>query len=408
MKIIYLTDEFPPESFGGAGIVAYDFVKTVAKKGHEVFVVTTTRNRSLEEESVFEGLKVFRFYSRYPIFLRHYISVCNPFLIFKIKKILREVKPDVVHAHNIHSRISYHSLKLAKKTGCKVFLTAHDTMLVSYDKNYFPCGEKNFKITAWQNIKIAGKRYNPFRNFAIKKYLRYADKIFAISELLRVFLAQNGIDSVVLHNGVNVEDWINPAPEKIMDFRKKYGIEGKKIILFGGRFSGAKGGRQILRAFSWVVKNCPVENVVLLVVGRKDQYAEKMAALAKELAVNDKVLFTGWLDREEIKKAFFASDVCATPSIYFDPFNLFNIEAMAAGKPVVGTCFGGTSEIVVDGQTGYIANPLDYEEFGKKICDILSDKNKADIFGKNGRKRVEEFFSLEKQAEKLISWYQVK
>lgn len=406
MKILYLTDEFPPESFGGAGIVAYDFAKAVAKKGNEVFVITTTRNRSFEGESVLEGLKVFRFYSGYPAFLRHYISVCNPFLIFKIKKILREIKPDVVHAHNVHLRISYRSLKLAKKLGCKVFLTAHDTMLVSYDKNYFPCGEKNFRITAWQNIKIAGKRFNPFRNILIKKYLQYVDKIFAISHALNNFLAQNGIDSVVLHNGVNVEDWINPAFEKITDFRGKYGIEGKKIILFGGRFSGAKGGRQILRAFSLVVKNCPVDNTVLLVVGRKDQYAEKMAVLAKELGIDDKVVFTGWLDREEIKTAFFSSDVCVTPSVYFDPFNLFNIEAMVASKPVVGTCFGGTPEIVVDGQTGYIANPLNQEEFGKKICDILSDKNKAEIFGENGRKRAEELFSLEKQAEKLINWYE--
>ncbi|MCK6462341.1 MAG: glycosyltransferase family 4 protein [Candidatus Pacebacteria bacterium] len=408
MKILYLTDEFPPENFGGAGIVAYDFAKAVAKTGHKVFVITTTRNRSLEGESLFEGLKVFRLYSNYPIFLRHYISVYNPFLVFKIKKILKEIEPGVVHAHNIHSDISYHSLKLAKKTGCKVFLTAHDTMLVSYDKNYFPCGEKNFRITAWRNIKIAGKRYNPFRNFFIKKYLNYTDKIFAISQALKEFLAQNGVDSVVLHNGVNIEDWVKPAPEKIMDFRKKYGVEGKKIILFGGRFSGAKGGRQILQAFSWLVKNCPVEKAVLLAVGRKNQYAEKMAVLTKKLAIDDKILFTGWLGREEIKAAFFVSDVCVTPSVYFDPFNLFNIEAMAAGKPVVGTCFGGTPEIVVDGQTGYIANPLNHEEFGKKICDILSDKNKAEIFGKNGRKRAEEFFSLQKQTEKLISRYQIK
>lgn len=408
MKILYLTDEFPPENFGGAGIVAYDFANAVAKKGHEVFVITTTRKRFLERESVFEGLKVFRLYSGYPVFLRHYISIYNPFLIFKIKKIFKKIKPDIIHAHNIHSHISYAVLKLAKKQGCRVFLTAHDTMLVSYDKNYFPCGEKKFRITAWQNIKTAGKRYNPFRNLAIKKYLHYVDKIFAISQTLKNFLAQNGIDSVVLHNGVNVEDWINPAFEKITDFRGKYGIEGKKIILFGGRFSGAKGGKQILRAFSWLVKNCPAEDVVLLVVGRKDQYAEKMAALVKELEIDDKVLFTGWLNREEIKKAFFASDICVTPSVYFDPFNLFNIEAMAAGKPVVGTCFGGTPEIVVDGQTGYIANPVDHEEFGKKIRDILSDKNKAEIFGKNGRKRVEEFFSLNKQAEKIIGWYEKK
>lgn len=89
MKILYLTDEFPPESYGGAGIVACDFAKAVARKGHKVFIITTTRNRSLEEESVSEGLKIFRLYSRYPIFLRHYISVYNPFLNFFLSNKIR-------------------------------------------------------------------------------------------------------------------------------------------------------------------------------------------------------------------------------------------------------------------------------------------------------------------------------
>lgn len=406
MRILYLTDEFPPESFGGAGIVAYDFAKAVAKKGHEVFVITTTRNRSLEGESVFEGLKVFRFYSGYPVFLRHYLSVYNPFLIFKIKKILKKIKPDVVHAHNVHFHISYHSLKLAKKFGAKVFLTAHDTMLVSYGKTYFPCGNNDFKVTAWQNIKIAGKRFNPFRNIAIKRYLRYVDKVFAISSALKEFLASNGIESELLHNGINVKEWERPNNEKINEFKNEFNITNKKVVLFGGRLSGAKGGEQIIKSFGLVLKE--ITDAILLVAGKKDEYARKMFNLAGKEGIGGKIVFTGWLDREKMKMAFFASDVCVTPSVYFDPFNLFNIEAMAAGKPVVGTCFGGTPEIVVDGQTGYIVNPLNCEEMGKKICELLSDTEKSAGFGRNGRKRAEEFFSLEKQAEKLIGWYEKK
>ena len=106
-----------------------------------------------------------------------------------------------------------------------------------------------------------------------------------------------------------------------------------------------------------------------------------------------------------MKTAFFASDVCVTPSIYFDPFNLFNIEAMAAGKPVVGTCFGGTPEIVANNETGYIVNPLDEKLMAGKILDLLNNREKADSFGSAGRKRAEENFSLSKQADKLISYY---
>ena len=408
MKILYFSDEFPPAVTGGAAIVAYDFAVALLKNGHEVFVITASQDRSRAGKSEIDGVKIFTLFSKYPVFLRHYLSAWNPFLAGKIKKILKEIKPDIVHVHNIHTHISYSALKIAKKSGAKVFLTAHDTMLVSYGKAYFPCGEKNFRVTAWLNMKTAGKRYNPFRNMAIKYYLRYVDKVFAISASLKNLLAQNGIKSEVLHNGIDAGVWTKPLESDIQNFKKKFGITDKKVVFFGGRLSGAKGGLQIIKAFSRVIKLLPNKDAVLVIAGRETSGKHKMEEFIKNFGVSDYVVFTGWLGREEMKTAFFVSDVCVTPSIYFDPFNLFNIEAMAASKPVVGTCFGGTPEIVIDGQTGYIVNPLDNEDMGRKICELVSDAEKSAVFGKNGRKRVEEFFSLEKQAQKLIGWYEKK
>ena len=408
MKILYFSDEFPPTVTGGAAIAAYDIANAVFKKGHKVFAITANQDRSRAGESYIGGIKIFTLFSKSPVFLRHYLSVWNPFLAGKIKKILKEIKPDIVHAHNIHTHISYGALKIAKKSGAKVFLTVHDTMLVSCDKVYFPCGEKNFRVTAWMNMKTAGKRYNPFRNMAIKYYLRYVDKVFAISASLKNLLAQNGIKSEVLHNGIDAGAWTKPLESDIQNFKKKFGITDKRVVFFGGRLSGAKGGLQIIKTFSHVIKLLPNKDAVLVIAGRETHGKHKMEEFIKNFGVSDYVVFTGWLGREEMKTAFFVSDVCVTPSIYFDPFNLFNIEAMAASKPVVGTCFGGTPEIVIDGQTGYIVNPLDNEDMGRKICELVSDAEKSAVFGKNGRKRVEEFFSLEKQAQKLIGWYEKK
>ena len=408
MRILYFSDEFPPTVTGGATVVAYDIANAVFKKGHKVFAITANQDRSRAGESYIGGIKIFTLFSKYPVFLRHYLSAWNPFLAGKIKKILEEIKPDIVHAHNIHTHISYGALKIAKKSGAKVFLTVHDTMLVSCDKVYFPCGEKNFRVTAWMNMKTAGKRYNPFRNMAIKYYLRYVDKVFAISASLKNLLAQNGIKSEVLHNGIDAGAWTKPLESDIQNFKKKFGITDKRVVFFGGRLSGAKGGLQIIKTFSHVIKLLPNKDAVLVIAGRETHGKHKMEEFIKNFGVSDYVVFTGWLGREEMKTAFFVSDVCVTPSIYFDPFNLFNIEAMAAGKPVVGTCFGGTPEIVIDGQTGYIVNPLDNEDMGRKICELVSDAEKSAVFGKNGRKRVEEFFSLEKQAQKLIGWYEKK
>jgi len=153
----------------------------------------------------------------------------------------------------------------------------------------------------------------------------------------------------------------------------------------------------------YVIKEIP--SVFLLIAGKKGVYAQKMLKLAQELEIEDNIIFTGWIEREETKVAYFCADVIVTPSIYLDPFNLINIEAMAVKKPVIGTCFGGTKEIVLNKQTGYIVNPNKVKIIAKKIVYLLNNSNRAEEFGKAGYKRVKEKFSLEKQTVEILKWY---
>ena len=113
------------------------------------------------------------------------------------------------------------------------------------------------------------------------------------------------------------------------------------MVFFGGRLSGAKGGLQIIKSFSWLINFFPKKDVILFVAGKESSGKDGMKKFIQDIGVSANVVFPGWLGREEMKTAFFVSDVCVTPSIYFDPFNLFNIEAMAAGKPGVGPFFFG-------------------------------------------------------------------
>ncbi|MDP7069597.1 MAG: glycosyltransferase family 4 protein, partial [Candidatus Peribacteraceae bacterium] len=76
-----------------------------------------------------------------------------------------------------------------------------------------------------------------------------------------------------------------------------------------------------------------------------------------------------------------------------------NLEAMAAGKPVVATCFGGSSEIVEDGETGFVVNPRDIDNLVQALGTILKDEKKAKEMGDKGREIIKESFSVEKQVE---------
>jgi len=411
MKILFLSDSFPPDSLGGAEIASFNLAKTLANKGHDLLVVTTVQDKDKAGEEKYQGLKVFKIYVKeyHPIFT-NYLSLWNPSAFRQVEKIVKEVGPDIIHAQNIHHYLSYHCLKVARKYAKGVFLTAHDTMLISCGK-FFDCiDEKNlsipkqfdYKVNLWKEWIRWGKSYNPFRNLVIRYYLKYVDKIFTITDVVKDALYQNKITNVeTVHYGTDMK--LDVDDKNLDEFKSRLGIKDKKVILFGGRLSEHKGGRKTLEMLKYVIEKDP--NTILLVVGVENDYAKYMERLAQAVGLEDAIIFTGWIDRSQMNFAYASADVVITPSLYLDAFNLFNLEAMAVGKPVVGTCFGGTPEIIEDNKTGYVVNPYHTEMFGDRVLDILSNKDKARQFGETGKERVSKYFTLDMQAEKTLHWY---
>ncbi|MFA6593815.1 MAG: glycosyltransferase family 4 protein [Candidatus Buchananbacteria bacterium] len=403
MKILFVSDDFPPVTHTGPSIVTYNLAQGLIKLGHSIFVIASVQDKQRAGMEIYDGIEVHRIYACYPDRWNSYVSLFNPQVVFKFKKIIKKIKPDICHFHNVHGHISYHTFSLGRRYSRAVFLTAHDTMLFNYGKLNLKNGTCRYKVSFVDNLRNAKKRYNPLRNILIKHYLKYIDKIFCITNAQKELLALNGItNTATIHNAIASDYWQNNNSE-IEAFKEKFKLAGKKVVMFGGRLSEAKGGGAIIEAMTRVVKE--VDNAVLVVVGEMTGYAKDLINKINNTRLADKVLFTGWLSRQEIGLAFFSADVCVTPSIYFDPFNLFNIEAMSAGKPVVGTCFGGTPEIVVDGVTGYIVNPLKTEEFADRIVDLLKQPDLAEKFGRAGRQRVLKDFSLNEQMTETLGWY---
>jgi len=131
-----------------------------------------------------------------------------------------------------------------------------------------------------------------------------------------------------------------------------------------------------------------------------------MIKLAEDLGVGKNIVFPGWISGHELIAGYHASDVIVTPSLYLDPFPTVNLEAMACSKPVVGTCFGGTKEIVKEKVTGFLFNPFDIKEGAKIIVELLNDHLKAEKLGKAGYDRVVADFTLRAQTRKILQYYQ--
>ncbi|MEK7137939.1 MAG: glycosyltransferase family 4 protein [Patescibacteria group bacterium] len=408
MKIVFLSDDFPPISFGGAGISTYELALEMKRAGHEVFIITTCRGKSEAGEFDYRGLRIFQIMSNYSNRWRAYISLYNRSVVRQVEKILANLKPNIVYANNLHQHLSYYSLKLAKKYAQVLVWTARDVMSFNYGKLTTKRYLKNFdsRTTWWDHLKQARKRWNPFRNFLIRRYLRYPDKLLAVSDSLRRALEQNGIKNVgVIQTGIDLGSY-HTILAQVSEFKRNHKLENKKVIFFGGRLSEAKGGGKAVEIMSKIVKTDP--NVTLVIVGRIDGYTEKLKELAGRLGVVENLIFTGWVERTEMKTAYASADIVLVPSICLDAFPRVILEAMAAGKPVVGTCYGGAPEIIEDGITGYVVNPFNIKKMAGKIIDLLKNPEKAGKFGKAGYERIRTNFNLREKVDQIISNYEPK
>jgi len=252
-------------------------------------------------------------------------------------------------------------------------------------------------------LSDAGKSYNPLRNITIRHYLKYCDKIFSVSGALKKAMNQNGISNVeVLYNGIDVDEFIS-GQDDIENIRKKLDLESGKIIFFGGRGMSGKGADVLITAFRDVVSTIP--GTILVIASDHNKYEDYLKKIVADLKLDKNVIFAGLFSGKELAALFGVSNMVVVPSTYFDPAPLMTMQAMAAGKPVVGTCFGGTPEIIDDGVTGFVLNPYNVGLMSEKIIQILGNDELEKKMGAMGLGRVKNLFSLDRQIKETLTQY---
>lgn len=409
MKILILTDDFPPYAYGGAGVVAYRLSREYRRQGHDVFVVSATSCRDRVGCREVDGISVKFLCSSYPERFRAYLSLYNPWIVPQVGRLFKEISPDVVHAHNMHAHLSYHSLKVAHDRGIPVVLTAHDVMSFAYNKLYhfidptdLSVRERyDYRMSWWFLLKENRFRYFPLRNGIIRWYLKNAvRRIISVSNALREALRANGIDNVeTIHNGIDPDE-MKVDDTKFKEFEKKHGLTAKKVVFFGGRLSYFKGRDHLLKAMKRVIERVP--EGVLFIAGAGEEYRQQLDQCKSTRDMAGHVITTEWLEGDDLKSAYAASSAVVVPSVCFDSFPTAVLEAMAAGKPVVATCFGGAREAVVDGETGFIVNPLDIEAMADRIIYLLDNEHIRKRMGEAACRRVKKDFSIQDCAKRYL------
>ena len=409
MHVVILSDSLPPESPGGAGQIAWQLGKGLVAAGQRVTFVAATSGPPRVETR--DGLTVHLLHSQYPARWRGWFSLVNPQTIWPLNVLLRQLKPDVVNAHNVHYHLGYHSLVIGRYAGAATVFTAHDVMPFAYAKltafidpaSPDRCDSFDYRLPFGYNLRQMRLRWNPARNLSIRHTMAYfADERVAVSHELKRALEANRLPPFsVVHNGLDPAMF--DVPEAGIDvLRQRLRLEGRRVILFGGRLSHAKGDQQLLAALRRVKRDVP--NVALLVLARSTDYTRRLIHENPDL-VNEIVL-GGWLEDAELATVYRLADVVATPSVCFDSFPTVNLEGMAAGAPPVTTCFGGAREAVIDGETGFVVNPYDVDTLTHRLTQLLTDEPLRQRMADAGRARVEAQFTLKDQTAGMLAIFE--
>jgi glycosyltransferase involved in cell wall biosynthesis len=155
-----------------------------------------------------------------------------------------------------------------------------------------------------------------------------------------------------------------------------------------------------------------VPDAELLIVGgpdisalAEDPEATRLAALADDLGVSDRVQFCGSVSRAEMPSVLRSADVVAcTP--WYEPFGIVPVEAMACGVPVLAAAVGGMLDTVVDGVTGVLVPPREPLECASALNEMLADPARLAEWGRAGRSRAESRYSWDRIAADTLKVYQ--
>lgn len=410
MRILLLNDRIPPENRGGAGAVVWRLAQELKRQSHDVHVIAATDKDSFEE--IRDDIPTYHIHVSYSERLRAYFSLYNLQVNSALKELYKRIQPDAINAHNIHQYLTYNTLSIAHKMNIPAIFSSHDVMPFAYHKmSHFikpdVCGvtsPDDYRLPPFYNFKQMRWRYNPFRNLTIKRILTTHARIRTApsQELCHAHHANDLPDFICVHNGIDVNQF-TASQETIDALRTRLKLEGRKVILFAGRLTGAKGTKPLLDTLQFVAKDVPEACLLVLSsVSIDEQIQDEQYANLKE----NHIVSGGWLSGEDLAGAFHLSDVLVVPSLIFDTFPTVNLEAMASKSVVLATCSGGSREAVLDGETGYIINPYDTDDFARKLSTLLSDDTLRESMAEKAYQRVRSRFTIEHQAKTMLALYQ--
>jgi len=386
MKIVHIITRL---ILGGAQENTLITCKLLAERGHDVTLITGPAMGP--EGELFNQTKNQKYKVKIIGRLRRQIHPFNDLISYlNIKKLLLELKPDIVHTHSakagILGRFAAYSLRNTQYDirNTKIVHTIHGLAFHPYQSRWI----NNFYIAV---EKAAAKR---------------TDFFISVADAMTNQTLAAGIGRpeqfVTAYSAIDEDDFLRPiGQEQKKEFRRKYGIPDNAVVLVTiARLFMLKGHEYIIESAKELSKR--FDNAVWLFVG-DGNLAEHYKQQVHGLGLADKIKFTGLLPPSRIPLAIQSSDILVHCSLREGLARTLP-QAMLCGRPAVSFDVDGAREVVNE-NTGRLIEPKNIEQLTKVCAELIEDKGLRDKLGKASLESVRKKFAPETMVDTIETVY---
>jgi glycosyltransferase involved in cell wall biosynthesis len=372
MKILHINQSYSP--IGGTETYIRSVVSLLSNKGHQNIIIHN-QTTSLVKPVTTEIIHQLTFDETFPYNLSSIIKKHKPDLAYlhtiydpKIIRYIQNYLPTIGYIHSTFMVCPAMEKYLWRKE--KICSTPFGMKCIS--NIYFErCSEARNPLTIMKLIKTTQNYINAYKQMS---------HILVGSRYMFDLLIQNGISnkriSIIPPHFIDHIPPFSPMPNV-----------GRPIVLFVGRLSRVKGVRHLLHASA----RLSIANQFMFAGEGEDRI--QLEILADQLNIADRISFTGWLEENELSKAYQNATLVIIPSIWPEPFGKVGIEAMAQSRPVVAYNVGGISDWLRDGFNGFLVPAGNIEALTIKIEQLLINRDLARRMGSNAYDFVTKSYS---------------
>lgn len=373
MKIAYLSN--------GESIHDYRFLSKMIQYGHEPFLISYFGTDLVQVKGVrtyhFNYRKLYGFnrYINYMLGFHTAKKVYTFQVAYHLKKLLRKLKPDILHTNFIHYEGFCGALTGFRPT---ISMPWGSDILINSDRSLFD-------------------------NLAAKFTLKRADMIAIDCELVREKITRlanypaEKIVTVLCGADLNVFNTSVSGDE----IRDRLGVNGKKILLMNRNFRPVYGVEYFIDALPIIMKKVPEAYAILIGDGPTKAICQKQV---EKLGIKDHVYFAGAVDETKMAKYLNAADIYVSTSLS-DGTSVSLLEAFACALPVVVTDIPANKEWVEDGDNGFLVPVKNAVQTANAILRLLKNNQLANLFAENNLKKAREEADWDKQYQKLNEAY---